>query len=244
MCDWDVIVADIADEELWWAPGTQMGYHAWSFGYLVGEVVRRADGRRISEVLAQDIAGPLGVDHELFFGMPADEQHRLAVLQDVPSDPAAFADMPADLPMFRAGPMALMPTAALGNDPRMLGADIPAGAKISARALARMYAALLGEVDGIRLLTPAQLDLATADQYSGRDTVFGNSATWGLGYALGSMTAPDAHEVFGMGGAGGSWAGADRRTGISVAITKNLLTQDFSTSTQIMDLVLEPARDR
>ena len=129
LCDWDKMCAAIADSELWWEPGTKVGYHAYTFGYLVGEIVRRATSKPISQVLRQEVSGPLGVGDGLYFGMPMSEQHRLAVLEDAPVDPAvmaAMAAMPQDLPMFKAGPMSLMPTAQLGNRADILAADIPA----------------------------------------------------------------------------------------------------------------------
>ncbi len=70
LCDWDRICAAIAAAELWWEPGTKVGYHAYTFGYILGEVVRRATGKPISQVLAEEVAGPLGVAGELWFGMP------------------------------------------------------------------------------------------------------------------------------------------------------------------------------
>src|SRR3989441_10169853 len=60
LCNWDKMCAAIADQELWWEPGTKIGYHAYTFGYIVGEVVRRATGKRISQLLAAAGAGPLG----------------------------------------------------------------------------------------------------------------------------------------------------------------------------------------
>lgn len=239
VCTWETMVAALEDAELWWEPGTKMGYHAYTFGFLVGEIVRRTTGKPISQVLLEEVSGPLGVGRELYFGMPASEHHRLAVLEDAPMDPSAFADMPEDLPMFKAAPMSLMPTAALGNRPDYLSADIPAGGKTSARAIARMYAALLGEVDGIRLISPERLREATAIAWSGPDEVFGMPSAWGLGYAIGRPgSAPEeTPTVFGMGGAGGSMAYADSATGTVLAITKNLLAQDFETVGRIAAVV-------
>ena len=243
LCDWDKMCAAIADAELWWEPGTKVGYHAYTFGYIVGEVVRRATGKPISQVLAEEVAGPLGVAGELWFGMPASEQHRLAPLEDEPGAAEAAAQMmaslPPDLPMFKAGPPESFPNAAFGNRPDVLAADIPAGGKTSARAIARMYAALLGEVDGVRLLTPERLAEATAVSSSGTDEVFGMPTTWGLGYGIGGP-AGDAQEsptVFGLGGVGGSFACGDTAGGVAWAVTKNRVSNDFSTSTQLGRLI-------
>lgn len=246
LCDWDKMCSAIADSELWWEPGTKIGYHAYTFGYLVGEIVRRVTGKPISRVLLEEVSGPLGVGKEIYFGMPSSEQHRLARLEDAPSDPAAMAAMaamPPDLPMFKAAPMTLMPTAELGNRADILAADIPAGGKTSARAIARMYAALLGEVDGIRLISPERLHEVTAVAMSGRDQVFGMPTTWALGYAIGrpgSLSAPqDSTSVFGVGGSGGSFAYGDSANGIAFALTKNRLTQDFNAVAQLSQMVTE-----
>lgn len=249
LCDWDKMCAAIADEELWWEPGTKVGYHAYTFGYIVGEVIRRATAKPISQVLLEELSGPLGVGDELYFGMPAQEQNRLACLEDAPMDPAAMAampPMPPDLPMFRAAPIELMPNATFGNRPDVLAADIPAGGKISARAIARMYAAMLDEVGGVRLISPARLREATALSTSGNDEVFGNHTRWALGYAVGGLgsgsDSGDDESVFGVGGVGGSFACGDTASGISFAVTKNRLKMDFGAATRLGEMVTSALR--
>ncbi len=242
LCDWDKMCSAIAGAELWWEPGTKIGYHAYTFGYIVGEIIRRVTGKPISQVLREEISGPLGVEKELYFGMPRSEQSRLAVLEDAPMPPNfQMPEMPPDLPMFKAAPMSLMPNAAFGNRPDTLAADIPAGGKTSARAIARMYAALLGEVDGVRLLSPARLRQATTSPVSGVDEIFGMPTTWALGYAIGvpGRSPEESQSAFGVGGVGGSFAFGDTASGIAFALTKNLLTQDFNAAAQISRLVTE-----
>jgi CubicO group peptidase (beta-lactamase class C family) len=238
LCDWDKMCAAIADAELWWEPGTKIGYHAYTFGYIVGEIVRRTTGKPISQVLREEVAGPLGVADELYFGMPRSEQHRLARLEDAPGAEEMMSALPPDLPMFKAGPPTTFPTAELGNRTDILAADIPAGGKTSARAIARMYAALLDEVDGVRLLSPQRLREATAVAASGVDEVFGMPTAWGLGYSIGLLgsSAQEAPTAFGVGGAGGSFAYGDTATGMAFGLTKNRLS-DFATATEISQLV-------
>src|SRR5947208_3581500 len=210
LCEWDKMCAGIADQELWWEPGTKIGYHAYTFGYIVGELIRRATGKPISKVLAEEIAGPLGVGEELYFGMPRSEQHRLARLEDAPLPPGfEMPQMPPDLPMFKAAPMSLMPNASFGNRPDILAADIPAGGKTSARAIARMYAAMLGEVDGVRLVSARRLAQVMASPVSGPDEVFGHGVTtWALGYSVGIIGCDPGtpNTAIGIGGSGGSFA--------------------------------------
>ena len=115
----------------------------------------------------------------------------------------------------------------------------PAGGKTSALAVARMYAALLGEVDGVRLISPERLREVSAVAMSGVDEVFGFPTSWGLGYSIGQFMS-NAHEtqhVFGVGGVGGSHAYVDTKTGTMFALTKNRLTPTFDTAEQVAGIV-------
>jgi CubicO group peptidase (beta-lactamase class C family) len=237
VCDWERICARVAASELWWEPGTRTGYHAYTFGFILGELVRRATGKRISRLLREEIGEPLGVPDELYFGMPAAEQYRLARLVDPPGTAEMTGMLPPDSPMLRASSAELWPTAALGNRTDVLAADIPAGGKMTARAAARMYASLTGEVGGVRLLPSDRVEAIVSDTFSGVDQVFGNPATWGLGFSIGRFDRGDDRGVFAMGGAGGTFGYADTATGIAFALTKNLQTMDFSTAEQVSDLV-------
>ncbi len=144
-------------------------------------------------------------------------------------------------PFFKLGPRATTPTAEFGNRKDILMADIPAGGKTSARATARMYAALMDEVEGVRLVSPERLREISAPAFSGVDQIMGNPATWALGYSVGQLGS-DAHEaqtVIAMGGVGGSYAYADTATGVAFALTKNRLTADFSAAERISGIVTE-----
>jgi len=239
LCDWDKMCAEIADAEPWWEPGTKTAYHAYPFGYIIGEIVRRATGKPISQVLREDVAGPLGVADELYFGMPESELYRLARLEDMEGSAEFLSSMPDDAPFFKLGPRATTPNAEFGNRPDILMADIPAGGKMSARAMARVYAALMSEVEGVRLISPERLREISTAAFSGVDQIMGNPVTWALGYSIGRLGS-DAQEtpgVIGMGGVGGSFAYADTTTGIAFALTKNRLTADFSAAEQISGIV-------
>jgi CubicO group peptidase (beta-lactamase class C family) len=228
LCDWDGMCARLAAAEPWWPAGTQMAYHAITYGYLAGEVVRRATGLAPGDALRDLVAAPIGFPDELYFGMPPAEQPRLAPLVDAED----MTGMPDDAPILRVMPRALLPTAAYGNRTDILAADIPAGGKNTARALAALYSAL---IDGT-LLPPAQAAEVAAPALSARDEVMGNDATWCLGFASGRLGSTDP-AAFGLAGAGGTWAWADRSTGTTVAIAKNLLTPNFDTVQAVADLV-------
>jgi CubicO group peptidase (beta-lactamase class C family) len=246
LCDWEKMCAVIADAEPWWEPGTKTGYHAQSFGYIIGEIVRRVTGRPISQVLRDEVAGPLGVADELFFGVPEADLGRLAWLEQTGDAPEMSAEMLEQIPFFKvvhgytAAPLAALPDAVFCNRADVLSSDIPAGGTMSARAVARMYAALLGEVDGIRLVSPERLREMTAVAISGVDEVFASPCKRGLGYDTGlpSPYAPEAPSVFGMAGSGGTSAYGDTATGITFALTKNRVTAgDFTTVQHVGEIV-------
>src|SRR5919199_1107757 len=239
LCDWDRMCAIIADAEPWWEPGTKTAYHAYPFGYIIGEIVRRATGKPISQVLREEVARPLGVADELYFGVPESELGRLAVLEDAEGSAEMLAAMPDDSPFFKLGPRAVTPTAEFGNRQDILMADIPAGGKVSARAVARMYAALLDEVDGVMLISPERLREISAPAFSGVDQIMGFPSTWALGYSVGRLGADpqESQSVFGVGGVGGSFAFADTATRVAFALTKNRLTPGFQAAQEVGEVV-------
>lgn len=215
----------LAEAKPWWTPGERVGYHAATFGYLIAEIVHRATGKPISQVLAEEVAGPLGVADELYFGVPESQLGRLARLTDDPVGRAAFASLPPDFPLFQAVPPAIVPNADYGNRVDILTTDLPYQGTLSARAIARMYAALLDEVDGVRLVSAERAQEITALATAGMiDEMAGGPSPWALGYCVGrpGTSAPqEAPTTFGMVGIGGSAAFADSATGVSVAVTKN-----------------------
>jgi CubicO group peptidase (beta-lactamase class C family) len=229
VCSWPTMIAALEDAQPWWEPGTQVGYHAYTFGYLAGEIVRRVTGRELGDVLA-DLTAELGYPGEIRYGMT--DATGLAVPEDAPSD-VDWSRVPADSPMLRAAPLTVFPTAALGADPRMIAADIPAGAKVTARALAALYASWL--------TSPRLADVTTVSA-EGEDQVYGNECRMSLGFALGLPFGSDdgagAPRAFGWAGAGGSWAGADPDRGVAVAVTKNVLAMDFTTVERLVGAVL------
>ena len=241
VCNSEKMCAVIAATPPAWEPGTKTGYHAYTYGYIVGEIVRRATGKPISQVLREEVAGPLGVADEIYFGMPQAELGRLARLEDAPGSDEFMASMADDDPLFAMAPKAIFPTAEFGNRADVLMADIPAGGKMTARAVARMYAALLGEVAGVRLISPERLREVSAVAFDGDDQLFGNRALWGLGYSIGRPGAEAAATTswFGMVGAGGSCAYADTASGVAVAVAKNRQTFDMNAIESVCGIVAE-----
>jgi CubicO group peptidase (beta-lactamase class C family) len=236
LTDWDKMCAIIADSEPWWEPGTKIGYHAITWGYIVGEIIRRASGKAIPQALREEVAAPLGVTNELFFAVPAAERSRVARLEDAPGGEEMFGELPEDSPILKLGPNL---SAADANRDEVLGANILAGGTVTARAVARMYAALLGEVDEVRLISPERLREVSAVAMSGPDEIFGFPTSWGLGYSIGQFmsNAQETQHVFGVGGIGGSHAYADTATGTTFALTKNWLTPTFDTAEKVAEIV-------
>ena len=175
--DWERMVEALERQAPVWEPGSKQGYHAVTFGWLVGEVVRRAAGTdRFGDFLAEAVVEPLGLD--MYVGTPQSEHHRVAdLVRDRPgtAPPAAAAAVDetpeaqamrerfaamlnaglARLPFPRPGlrfPTRPATTAPSGGQPNCPAAN----GHTTARSLARMYGALArgGEVDGVRLLSP------------------------------------------------------------------------------------------
>ncbi len=105
--------------------------------------------------------------------------------------------------------------------------------------MARVYAALLGAVDGVRLISRERLREVSAVAMSGTGQIFGFPTSWGLGYSMGQFLS-NSHEtrhVFGAGGVGGSHAYADTASETAFALTKNRLTPDFGSAERVAGVV-------
>ena len=229
LTDWTKITSYLAAAEPWWEPGTKMTYHADTFGYLVGEIVRRATGRRISGVL-RDLAEPLGIADEVYFAVPRDQQHRVAKPVEPDGAEDTFA-MLADM-FGKVTPPEVIPRAAHITTPGQLSAEKPSSAVVTARGVAKLYAALIGEVDGVRLVRPEAVAEITGPALTAEDELLGNPATLALGYAIGRLgsTAEESPTTFGWPGMGGSVGWADRRAGVTFALTRTLFDPARSAS--------------
>jgi CubicO group peptidase (beta-lactamase class C family) len=227
--DWETMTKALAEETPWWEPGTRHGYHALTYGWLVGEVIRRVSGRSVGTYFREEIAAPLGLDCHI--GLGAEHDTRVAPLQvgamTQPEDNAmlvqALADPDSLLAKVMLNPM-LPPDAVNTRDWR--AAEIPAAnGHTNARALARLYGALAcgGRVDGVQLLSKEAIDRAIAVQVDGPDAVLPLHTTIGLGFFLSSPTerlGPNPRS-FGHGGMGGSMGFADPDTGLGFGYVMN-----------------------
>lgn len=238
---WDPVVEALANQAPAWEPGSQHGYHATTYGWLVGEVIRRVAERSVGTYLAEEVAGPLDLD--LWIGLPEAEEHRVAMLISmIPAgisadDLAGESENPLvqmmqaflgpDTPLGKAlfAPGGALADQDIWNSRAMHAAEVPAANGIcDARSLARLYAATVGEVDGIRLLTPEQLAKATTQLTEGPNKVLMDmDIQFGLGFMLHAGMIPlGGPKSFGHFGAGGSvgWADPEAELGFGYVMNR------------------------
>ncbi len=238
-----------------WEPGTDHGYHAQTFSWTVGELVRRVTGRTIGAWTAAELAGPLGLD--LWIGLPAAEQHRAGRLGAVepPAGTAApglrirpkqsvsdaYRD-PGSLTRRAFGAIDPLPDE---NDPAYRAAELAASAGVAtAEALSRFYAALIGDVEGgRRLFAPATLTLARTEESAGPDRVLMAKTRFGLGYMLHGPASPLlAPGSFGHPGRGGSLAFGDPESGIAFGYVTNGMQKNVTADPRAQALVRAVAK--
>ncbi len=241
LADWDLVVDQLAAQEPLWPPGTRVGYHALTFGHLVGELIRRIDGRSPGTYFREEVAGPLGLD--FWIGLPAEHESRVA--PTIPADPPGPDDAvpeffvramtdPTSIPFLVAANSGglLLPGAI--DRPAIHAAEIPAANGVAnGRALAQLYRplALGGAVDGVVMLDPTTLAEATrVAAATAVDATIGLPTRWGLGF----MRAVDntrlggvedsvllSDDAFGHSGLGGSLGFADPGARLSFGYTMN-----------------------
>jgi CubicO group peptidase (beta-lactamase class C family) len=217
LLDWTAMTDALAETAPWWTPGERHGYHAITYGHLVGEVIRRVDGRTVGTFLRDEVTGPLRAD--FFIGVPEAADGRAAEVlpPPPPGEPTIWDTILAD-PESVSGRTFLNPPRApdLVNTRAWRAAEIPAAnGHTSARGVARVYAALArgGALDGVRLLAPATIDRAIEEQSRGRDAVLTLPTRFATGFMLGIpggvFQCGPGRRTFGHPGHGGSIGFAD-----------------------------------
>jgi CubicO group peptidase (beta-lactamase class C family) len=223
--DWDKATSRMAAQAPWWEPGTASGYHALNYGHLVGELVRRISGKTLKQFVAEEIAGPLGADFQI--GAAERDWERIAPVVPPPPLPFDLAALDPSSPTVRTltGPFI---EAGVANTPAWRRADMGAvNGHGNARSVARVMSVVArgGEVDGVRLLSQATIDLIFRGQQNGTDLVLGVPLHLGIGYGLPRPDLlpwiPDEKICF-WGGWGGSMIVMDvgRRMTISYMMNK------------------------
>ena len=247
LLDWERVIHAIEADAPAWTPGEYSGYHALTFGFLVGEVVRRVSGKSIGAFLRDEVCTPLGIADEMFIGAPESVEPRIAKLKNrmtvTPEMIKQFqAAQTADSAeaTLRARAMGMRPNAAPGGEgedwldtPAGHRAEVPAVSGImTARALARMYACLgnYGELDGVRLMSEATVRAMSKQQTYRPDRILVMPMGWAMGYMTGGTEGwPQGPRVtaFGHAGFGGSIGLCDPEIEMAFGFTTNALAMDL-----------------
>ena len=182
--DWDKSTSRLARQAPWWPPGTASGYHALTFGHLIGELVRLTAGVSLKDFVRDEIARPLEADFQI--GALADDHDRIAELIPPPPFDIPFDALPEDSPM-RKTLTTPRPDAEVAHTAQWRAADIGAvNGHANARSLARMLSpiSLGGKANGVQLLRPKTIEQIFTVQSDGMDLVLGVPLRWGVGYGL------------------------------------------------------------
>jgi CubicO group peptidase (beta-lactamase class C family) len=227
--DWPAMVGALAAEPPWWPPGSAHGYHANTFGFLLGEVIRRASGMTVGAMLRREIAGPLGAD--VHIGLPAAHHSRVAEFTWPGDGAQAGLVQPGPRGADAGSADQRMIINAYFNPPDLSGigvvntaawraAEVPsANAHATAAGIARLYAALAagGTVDGVRVVDSGALAASVEEQVYGDDLVLRRPSRFGLGFQLTQPERPlgPGPRAFGHFGAGGSVGLCDPDAGVA-----------------------------
>jgi CubicO group peptidase (beta-lactamase class C family) len=240
MLDWQHMTRALAEAAPAYPPGTAVGYHGLTFGWLVGEIVRRVSGVPIGRFVQDEIATPLGLDG-LYIGCPVDQRHRVAPLEPMlprlpallrPAGRLAFNGLSRSLSLARSPVNLRRITNTLFSrgmedvlySPELLDAVVPAmNGHFDAVSLARMYAMLAGHgrLDGVRILSRRTVARASEVQNNQRDRVLVLTMQWRLGYHRLIGASARLSGGFGHYGLGGSGAWADPEHELALAMVCN-----------------------
>ena len=233
---WEVMTDALAAQEPWWEPGAGHGYHVNTYGFLIGEVVRRITGKSLGTYLRDEIARPAGIDFFIGFGPELDAR----CAEVIPPQPGPDTEegrqlLDGDLATLTG--LQRMRAGAYRNPPNLSGqgiintrewraAEVPStNGHGNARAVARLYAALAGDgnLDGVHILSPATVEMAIAEQVYGEDLILQRPTRFGLGFQL---TMPErrlgpGRRSFGHFGAGGSLGFGDPDAHVAFAYAMN-----------------------
>ncbi len=253
---WEPVVAALAAQAPAWEPGSQHGYHATTYGWLVGEVIRRVTGKSVGTYFHEEVAAPLDLD--FWIGLPESEESRVATLTSMIPGEVTVEQLknPGEDPVLQMIAAFLGPETMLGralfapggaltdqrvwNSREMRAAEVPAANGVGdARSLARMYAACIGEVDGVRLLTTEQVKRATTQQTTGPNKILMDmDIQFGLGFMLPStLMTLGGPSGFGHFGAGGSVGWADPEAEFGFGYTMNRMDMGLAGDLRSFNLI-------
>jgi CubicO group peptidase (beta-lactamase class C family) len=247
--DWKTVTERLAATKPDWPIGSTHGYHALTYGWLAGELIRRTDGRTPGQFVADEIAAPLGV--ELYIGLPEELEPRVAPLIGKPitsesSDPALKAMLEQFLGPATRGGRALGLNGAFDGDGmfnrrEVHAAEIPAANGITnAAALAKVYAATMAPVDGVQLLDDATRERArrTVTPDGEADACLIMPTTFGMGFmTFGQFTPYAGPGSYGHPGAGGSVAFAQPERELAFAYAMNKMAMNLAGDSRAQRLI-------
>jgi CubicO group peptidase (beta-lactamase class C family) len=276
--DYEAISAGLAASRPRWVPGTKFGYHAMTYGWLVGELVRRISGQSVGQFFATEVGGPLQI--EVNIGTPPEIVPNVAFITDHLTDgmhPVMKLLLKRGLKRLRDpkslsgqafladGTSSLMDHAPdLFNGGLALQPEIPSGnGTATARGLARVYAALAmgGELDGVRLMSPATVAQFGAQVQELPDQLMGDLLPFGLalrvlgpvrrsaGFMMNPKMGKEPYRfgtnpaAFGHDGAGGQIAFCDVQNQVSVGFVRNAMTSSPAYSTKVINRLYDCIRD-
>lgn len=257
LIDWATMTSALARQEPLWQPGTGYAYHAITYGWLIGEVIRRVAGESVGAFFARTVTGPLGAD--AWIGLPPQEEARVALSRVGPSLRALTEIQERDAPacidwngramtLGGALPRELVADAEGFNLPSVREAEIPgAGGIATARGLAAIWSATVAETDGVRLLDDATLTRALAPVSEGAPVFEAPPPwpRWGMGFQLDSEARRYlTPRSFGHDGAGGQVAFADPQHAIGFAfVTNQMEAIEDHRATRIIDALRQTLSD-
>lgn len=229
--DWDLIVALLASQKPWWEPGTKSGYHTVTFGYLLGELVRRVTGKTLGTFFKEEVAVPLKADFHI--GLPEEYDYRVGDLIPPPTielsqlsviDPKSIAMRSLTNPIINVE---------YTKTREWRAAEIPAAnGHGNARSVARITAALAcgGELDNVRLLSLDMIEKSIEEQSYNTDLVLNTPIRFGLGWGLPSKEVPVSpnKRAFYWGGYGGSVNIIDLDAKVSFAYVMNKMVASLT----------------
>ncbi|WP_128378157.1 serine hydrolase domain-containing protein [Streptomyces cavernae] len=244
--DWELTTKRLAATEPWWEPGTRSGYHALTYGFLVGELVRRVSGVLPSVFLEREVTGPLGIDFTI--GLPEQEAGRVAEMVHPPA--VASSEQAAIFSQLAPVAIAALTNPVVGaeeaNTALWRAAELPAAnGHGTARAVAALYGvfAQRGMYGGRRILSPEAAERAREGQGACRDLVLGAGFEAETEVALGLwLSGPNKSygpnpRAFGHDGFGGSCGLADPEAGLSLGYVMNHMGPHIADDPRKMALI-------
>ena len=231
--DWDKVTGLLAAQKPWWEPGTVSGYHGFTHGYLLGELVRRVTGKSLGAFFRDELAEPLGAD--FFIGLP--EEYDIRVAELIPSETPEGFDIdldPESMFMKVFGNPILDPKQKYTRSRGWLGAEIPAAnGQGNAHSMARIGSVVAcgGNLEGKTFLSSDTIEKSIEEQIYGTDLLLG-SIRWGLGWGLPSKEAPypnwETRRACHWGGFGGSTISMDLDAKVCSAYAMNKQIMSFT----------------